>query len=103
MDIQKVRSNFPALSKEQVFLDNAGGSQVLGTVIDSYVRSPIISCLLRTHRKSSFFYRIRDYLINSNVQLGATYTVGKQATSVRARNNAVNVAGHVLIPSIQVI
>lgn len=25
--------------------------------------------------------RIRDHLINSNVQLGATYEVGKQATS----------------------
>lgn len=37
MDIQKVRSSFPALSKEQVFFDNAGGSQVLGTVVDSYV------------------------------------------------------------------
>lgn len=59
MDVQKVRANFPALSQDQVFFDNAGGSQVLGTVVDS----------------------IRDYLINSNVQLGATYDVGKKATS----------------------
>jgi selenocysteine lyase/cysteine desulfurase len=36
MDVQKVRANFPALSRqEQVFFDNAGGSQVLGTVVDS--------------------------------------------------------------------
>lgn len=57
MDIEKVRSSFPALGKEQVFFDNAGGSQVLGSVVDS----------------------IRDYLIGSNVQLGATYAVGKKA------------------------
>lgn len=37
MDMQKIRANFPALSKNQVFFDNAGGSQVLGSVIDSYV------------------------------------------------------------------
>lgn len=59
MDMQKIRANFPALGQDQVFFDNAGGSQVLGSVIDS----------------------IRDYLINSNVQLGATYDVGKKATS----------------------
>lgn len=38
MDVQKVRAKFPALSKEQVFFDNAGGSQVLGAVVDSYVQ-----------------------------------------------------------------
>lgn len=40
MDMQKIRSNFPALGKDQVFFDNAGGSQVLGSVIDSYVSQP---------------------------------------------------------------
>lgn len=35
MDMQKIRSNFPALDKEQVFFDNAGGSQVLSSVVDS--------------------------------------------------------------------
>lgn len=35
MDVQKVRANFPALSQDQVFFDNAGGSQVLGSVVDS--------------------------------------------------------------------
>ncbi|KAJ4422664.1 hypothetical protein N0V82_002668 [Gnomoniopsis sp. IMI 355080] len=59
MDVNALRSNFPALDKEQVFFDNAGGSQVLGTVVDS----------------------IRDYLVDSNVQLGATYTVGKRAST----------------------
>lgn len=35
MDMQKIRANFPALGQDQVFFDNAGGSQVLGSVIDS--------------------------------------------------------------------
>lgn len=35
MDVNTLRSKFPALAKEQVFFDNAGGSQVLGTVVDS--------------------------------------------------------------------
>ena len=36
-DISKARERFPALKQDQVFLDNAGGSQTLGDVIDSYV------------------------------------------------------------------
>ncbi len=34
-DIETVRSQFPALSQGQVFFDNAGGSQTLGTVIEA--------------------------------------------------------------------
>jgi selenocysteine lyase/cysteine desulfurase len=34
-DISKARERFPALQQDQVFLDNAGGSQTLGDVIDS--------------------------------------------------------------------
>lgn len=34
-DINNVRSQFPALQQDQVFFDNAGGSQTLGTVADS--------------------------------------------------------------------
>jgi selenocysteine lyase/cysteine desulfurase len=34
-DIAKARERFPALQQDQVFLDNAGGSQTLGDVIDS--------------------------------------------------------------------
>ncbi|KAI1749396.1 aminotransferase class-V [Xylaria castorea] len=52
------RSHFPALAGEQIFLDNAGGSQTLGTVIEA----------------------IRDYLSRTNVQLGASYKTGKLAT-----------------------
>ncbi|KAI1130229.1 aminotransferase class-V [Nemania abortiva] len=57
-DIETVRSQFPALSEDQVFFDNAGGSQTLGTVIEA----------------------IRDYLSRTNVQLGATYKTGKLST-----------------------
>ncbi|KAE8146619.1 pyridoxal phosphate-dependent transferase [Aspergillus avenaceus] len=59
LDIPQVRSRFPALNQEQVFLDNAGGSQVLDTVIES----------------------ITSYLSNSNVQLGATYKTSKVSTA----------------------
>ncbi|KXH34090.1 aminotransferase class-V [Colletotrichum salicis] len=59
IDIAAVRSKFPALGQDQVFFDNAGGSQTLGTVIES----------------------IRDYLTQSNVQLGASYKVGQKATA----------------------
>ncbi|KAI0878890.1 aminotransferase class-V [Hypoxylon argillaceum] len=57
-DIETVRSQFPALAEDQVFFDNAGGSQTLGTVIEA----------------------IRDYLSRTNVQLGATYKTGKLST-----------------------
>ncbi|KAG5821130.1 hypothetical protein H9Q71_000315 [Fusarium xylarioides] len=61
LDIQALRAKFPALQQDQVFLDNAGGSQILGAAADS----------------------IRDYLITSNVQMGASYSVGKlSATKV---------------------
>ena len=52
-----VRAEFPALSTNTVYLDNAGGSQVLKRVAD----------------------RIHDYLTTTSVQLGASY-----ATSVAA-------------------
>ncbi|KAI3320031.1 PLP-dependent transferase [Xylariaceae sp. AK1471] len=57
-DVKNVRSKFPALTEDQVFFDNAGGSQTLGTVIES----------------------IRDYLSRTNVQLGASYKTGKLST-----------------------
>lgn len=60
IDIQEIRAQFPALEQDQVFLDNAGGSQTLGPVITS----------------------ISNYLSRTNVQLGASYNVGKQATAL---------------------
>ncbi|KAF1840248.1 PLP-dependent transferase [Cucurbitaria berberidis CBS 394.84] len=53
-NITKARERFPALQQDQVFLDNAGGSQALGDVIDS----------------------ITQYLSKTNVQLGASYHTG---------------------------
>ncbi len=52
LDIDYVRSQFPALRNGYAFLDNAGGSAVLRPVAD----------------------RISDYLLNSAVQLGASYS-----------------------------
>lgn len=57
------RGRFPAiLGTEQVYMDNAGGSQVLGTVIDS----------------------ITTYLSRTNVQLGASYATGMQSNNLVA-------------------
>lgn len=51
LNIASWRSEFPALTNEYIYLDNAGGSQVLKRVAD----------------------RIHDYLLTSSVQLGASY------------------------------
>ncbi|KAJ5887418.1 Pyridoxal phosphate-dependent transferase major region subdomain 2, partial [Penicillium taxi] len=58
-DVNVARTFFPALQQEQVYMDNAGGSQVLASVADS----------------------IHSYLLNRNVQLGATYKVSKESTA----------------------
>jgi len=57
LDLSRIRAEFPALAADTVFLDNAGGSQVLGRVAD----------------------RIREYLLNDNVQLGASYPPSRRA------------------------
>lgn len=51
LDIDYVRSQFPMLGDGFAYLDNAGGSAVLAPVAD----------------------RVRDYLLHSSVQLGASY------------------------------
>ncbi|KAI6836083.1 PLP-dependent transferase [Hortaea werneckii] len=61
-DVQAVRQHFPALSQKQVYFDNAGGSQVLKEVVDA----------------------IAAYLLNNNVQLGASYPVGQASTKIFA-------------------
>ncbi len=58
LDLEFVRRQFPGLATDWVFFDNAGGSQILQTVLD----------------------RIHEYLVESNVQLGATYDVSVRAT-----------------------
>ncbi|APG60684.1 cysteine desulfurase-like protein [Christiangramia salexigens] len=57
MDIDFIRDQFPALKRDFIFMDNAGGSQVLGKVIE----------------------RISGYLVHHNVQLGASYAVSAEA------------------------
>jgi selenocysteine lyase/cysteine desulfurase len=54
LDINQVRACFPALGSGYIYADNAGGSQTTQAVID----------------------RLMDYLANTNVQLGADYSVG---------------------------
>lgn len=58
LQLDFVRSHFPSLSGDWIFLDNAGGSQTLQGVVE----------------------RLSEYLLTSNVQLGASYAVSQQAT-----------------------
>ncbi len=58
LNIALLRSEFPALNNECVYLDNAGGSQVLKRVAD----------------------RIHDYLLTTSVQLGASYATSQLAS-----------------------
>ena len=51
LDLDLIRAEFPALAGDTVFLDNAGGSQVLKRVAD----------------------RVHEYLLHHSVQLGASY------------------------------
>lgn len=58
LQLDYVRAQFPALTSDWIFLDNAGGSQTLQRVSD----------------------RIGEYLLTSNVQLGASYAVSQTAS-----------------------
>ncbi|KAJ7447310.1 pyridoxal phosphate-dependent transferase, partial [Mycena galericulata] len=58
LDVEYARSQFPALKSGFIFADNAGGSQITQSAID----------------------RIVDYLANTNVQLGADYSVSVEST-----------------------
>lgn len=60
LDHQLIRRQFPALASDTIFLENAGGSQVPGVVAD----------------------RMREYMLNSYVQLDAGYSLSTQATDV---------------------
>lgn len=65
-DVDRVRSEFPGLSNGFVFLDNAGGSLTLSRVAD----------------------RVHDYLLKSDVQLGASYEVSQLASRRVAQGRA---------------
>lgn len=58
LDMDFVRAAFPALASDMVFMDNAGGSQVLRRVAE----------------------RIHDYLLTTSVQLGASYETSERAS-----------------------
>ncbi len=58
IDQQSIRRQFPALASDTVFLENAGGSQVPRVVAD----------------------RMREYMLNSYVQLDAGYALSTRAT-----------------------
>ncbi|KAH9818134.1 Aminotransferase class-V [Teratosphaeria destructans] len=60
LDVQAIRQQFPALGHKQIYFDNAGGSQVLKSVVDS----------------------ISDYLLSNNVQLGASYPISQASTKL---------------------
>ena len=57
LDIDLVRSRFPALDTDWVFFDNGGGSQIAQPVL----------------------HRVSEYLLTSNVQHGASYAVSQLA------------------------
>ncbi len=59
LDLDFVRAQFPALASGFVYLDNAGGSQTLAGVAD----------------------RVRDYLLSTNVQIGASYEISARASA----------------------
>lgn len=58
LPIDFVRSQFPALDSYSIFMDNAGGTQMLQPVIN----------------------RVVDYWLSSNVQLGGSYAVSHKAS-----------------------
>ncbi len=66
LDLDIVRCNFPALTGDWIFFDNAGGSQTVKQVGNHIV----------------------DYLNNTNVQLGASYEISQLAESkvINAQN-----------------
>jgi selenocysteine lyase/cysteine desulfurase len=66
-DLQRIRAAFPALTNTStVLLENAGGSQVPAVVAD----------------------RIREYMLNTYVQLGANYAESRYCTELVDRAHA---------------
>lgn len=72
LDLPAVRAEFPALASGFGYFDNAGGSQTLARVAD----------------------RVRDYLLSTNVQLGASYEVSR-ASSERIAQASRGMAAYV--------
>ena len=59
LDINYVREQFPGLNTDWVFMDNAGGSQILKGVVDN----------------------INEYYYSHNVQLGGSYEISQKAAA----------------------
>lgn len=76
-DVAAVRKHFPALDQKQVYFDNAGGSQVLKEVIDSFVDCKLSSTIQKILTTTD---SISNYLMSNNVQLGASYPVAQSST-----------------------
>lgn len=57
LNMDFVRSNFPALNSDWIYFDNAGGSQILKSVVE----------------------RMNEYYFSTNVQLGASYDISARA------------------------
>jgi cysteine desulfurase family protein (TIGR01976 family) len=66
LQLDFIRRQFPALAGEWTFMDNAGGSQTLQSVVN----------------------RIGEYLLTSDVQHGASYAVSQTATQRVAAGSA---------------
>ena len=66
LDLAHVRRQFPALADGFAYFDNAGGSLVLGSVAD----------------------RVRDYLLTTSVQTGASYPQSRRAVERLAEARA---------------
>lgn len=65
--IDQIRAHFPSLTLGEVFMDNAGGSQVPICVADA----------------------VREFMVSSYVQVGAEYAASKRATETVAEAHAM--------------
>lgn len=66
LDVDLVRSYFPALKQDFIFMDNAGGSQILQPIMD----------------------KVQKYWVEANVQHGASYAISQKAKAMLAEGKA---------------
>lgn len=67
LNVDFVRGNFPALNGDWAYFDNAGGTQIA----------------------EQSAHKITDYLLNTNVQLGASYEISQLSTEKVALANTL--------------
>ena len=73
LDLNFVRSQFPALDNEWVFMDNAGGTQILKGCVD----------------------KINEYYYSNNVQLGGSYEPSQAASAAARCFSSTSFAGKI--------